>query len=298
MRFLLLLPLIFIFTSGCGHLKKQKRNVYKKAYKRQFYKVKKASVSLNAFSRGGPSGVVTFEKIEGKRTKVSGKIRDLKSGGIHGFHVHALGNCRSRDGKSAGDHYNPYGVKHGNALGDLGNIKADAQGVAHINKTLPYPPSLVVGRSLIVHEKADDLKKVSSAGKRLACGIIGIQKEKSYKGCPCKGKKRGIKGLWKKFFKKGKCCKKQGKCKKCSKCKGKDSKRLEKGDKKHHKAYGKKGRRSSCGHAHGTCGKCSKCSMHKGKRHGEKSAHGTCPICKKKKSHKPCAYCKKHKLHH
>lgn len=71
-------------------------------------------------------------------------------------------------------------------VGDLGNIMADNSGVA----TFSFSDSIislsginsVVGRAVLVHEKADDLgqgadadsKKTGNAGSRLACGVIGL----------------------------------------------------------------------------------------------------------------------------
>jgi Cu-Zn family superoxide dismutase len=39
-------------------------------------------------------------------------------------------------------------------------------------------PNSIIGRGLIVHEKADDLKTqpTGDAGGRLACGVIGVAK--------------------------------------------------------------------------------------------------------------------------
>jgi Cu-Zn family superoxide dismutase len=66
--------------------------------------------------------------------------------------------------------------RHG---GDLGNITADAKGVASFEIrvtgiTLGSDPASVVGRSLIVHAKPDDLATQPSgnSGPRLACGLI------------------------------------------------------------------------------------------------------------------------------
>ena len=68
--------------------------------------------------------------------------------------------------------------------GDLGNITADNTGKCILNITLHGPMSLI-GRSIVVHEKEDDIgraqndesKKTGNSGKRLLCGIIAIKKE-------------------------------------------------------------------------------------------------------------------------
>ncbi|KAK2558081.1 Superoxide dismutase [Cu-Zn] [Acropora cervicornis] len=72
--------------------------------------------------------------------------------------------------------------------GDLGNIIANEQGVAKVDMTDKLVSLVgkdsVVGRTIVVHEKADDLgkggneesTKTGNAGGRLACGVIGITK--------------------------------------------------------------------------------------------------------------------------
>ena len=108
--------------------------------------------------------------------------------GEHGLHVHEFGNCACDDAKCAGDHYNPTGKSHGarentdRHVGDFGNITADDQGnviYEFIDKiaTLNGRHS-IIGRAMIVHEKADDLHSQPSgeAGARISCGVIGIAK--------------------------------------------------------------------------------------------------------------------------
>jgi Cu-Zn family superoxide dismutase len=131
-------------------------------------------------------GIVVFS-VKGNEIQVTGKVEGLTPG-EHGFHVHEFGDCSSPDGMSTGGHFNPTKEKHGGPhspmrhVGDLGNIKADGRGVATINVTDRMiklsGPNSIIGRALIVHAKADDLKTdpAGDAGGRIACGVIGVAK--------------------------------------------------------------------------------------------------------------------------
>jgi Cu-Zn family superoxide dismutase len=89
---------------------------------------------------------------------------------------------------SAGGHFNPTSHHHGapdatdRHAGDLGNIEADASGKAHLemsDKVMKLTGSdSILGHSLIVHEKVDDLKTqpTGNSGGRVACGVIGVAK--------------------------------------------------------------------------------------------------------------------------
>jgi Cu-Zn family superoxide dismutase len=130
-------------------------------------------------------GTVTFTKTPGG-IHVHGEISGLTPG-EHGFHVHEFG-VWNEDGMATGGHFNPTGAPHAGHdsprrhVGDMGNIKADDSGVATVDlddteMTFDGPTS-ILGRGLVVHAKADDLKTQPSgdAGGRLAVGIIGVAK--------------------------------------------------------------------------------------------------------------------------
>lgn len=108
--------------------------------------------------------------------------------GLHGFHIHTTGNL-TRGCASLGGHYNPTGENHGDLndpyahRGDLGNILVDRDG--HVNVVIRsnlLKLSELVGRSLVLHEKHDDLGlggdaeslKTGNSGQRICCGIIGF----------------------------------------------------------------------------------------------------------------------------
>lgn len=147
----------------------------------------KAVTVLHATKSGGEaSGTVTFTKAEGG-VRVVALIKGLTPG-EHGFHIHEFGDVSTPDAMSAGGHFNPAMAPHGaptagmRHVGDLGNITADAHGTAKVDFVDPKlsftGPSSIIGHSVIVHEKADDLKTqpTGNAGARVAAGVIGIGK--------------------------------------------------------------------------------------------------------------------------
>ncbi|KAG8453556.1 hypothetical protein GDO86_000258 [Hymenochirus boettgeri] len=115
---------------------------------------------------------------------------------LRAIHIHNYGDLT--DGcNSAGPHYNPFSVNHPLHPGDFGNFRVRA---AKIQKHLTnleatiFGPYSIIGRSIVIHEQADDLGKGSNqaslengnAGKRLACCVIGFSNknnwEKYYQG--------------------------------------------------------------------------------------------------------------------
>ena len=130
-------------------------------------------------------GTITFTKTA-NGIHVEGEITGLTPG-EHGFHVHEFG-VWSPDGMATGGHFNPSKAAHSSHespkrhVGDLGNVKADEHGKALIDlddDQLSFEgPNCILGRGLVVHEKADDLKTqpTGNAGGRLAVGVIGVAK--------------------------------------------------------------------------------------------------------------------------
>ena len=111
--------------------------------------------------------------------------------GKRGFHIHERGNL-SEGCSSLCSHYNPFNKNHGGLndknshVGDLGNIIVDKNGncknVIKAKYVKLKGEHSVIGRSIVIHEKEDDCGKglneeslkTGNAGKRIACGIIGI----------------------------------------------------------------------------------------------------------------------------
>jgi len=134
-------------------------------------------------------GTIMFKQKGEGPTLIVGKITGLEPG-EHGFHVHEFGDLS--DGcASAGGHYNPDGVEHGNLeeghVGDLGNVTASEDGIANISIVAERISLMgersIVGRAVVIHSKQDDLGKggddeslkTGNAGDRLACGVITLK---------------------------------------------------------------------------------------------------------------------------
>jgi Cu-Zn family superoxide dismutase len=147
----------------------------------------KAIAVLHPTDGNKVSGTVTFTEVA-DGVQVQANITGLTPG-QHGFHIHEFGDCSSADGSSAGGHFNPTNKPHAGPemterhVGDMGNIEADASGTAKLDyvdhdMSLTNDKLSVIGRSVVVHAKADDLKTqpAGDSGARIACGVIGRAK--------------------------------------------------------------------------------------------------------------------------
>lgn len=134
------------------------------------------------------SGFVKFIKHK-RGVKVVYNIKGL-SDGLHGFHIHQKkvtnGDCLSTSG-----HFNPdnkhHSGRHSNKrhAGDFGNIisKKQKSSGSFVDSKISldkHSKYYIIGRSIVVHEKVDDLGKgknkeskiTGNAGARLNCATI------------------------------------------------------------------------------------------------------------------------------
>ncbi len=147
--------------------------------------LKSAKAILSGCSDSEMNGIVEFTESNGV-VKMTARMSNVNQG-MHGFHIHAVGDCSAADGSSAGGHWNPTGEDHGKwgtppfHKGDIGNFEADKNGVGSINmKTDLWCVGCademkdIVGKSIIVHAGEDDCTSQPSgaAGARIACGVI------------------------------------------------------------------------------------------------------------------------------
>ena len=147
----------------------------------------KAIAVLHPTAGSKVSGTVTFTEVA-DGVQFQAEITGLTPGN-HGFHIHEFGDCSAPDATSAGAHFNPTGKSHAGPdalerhVGDMGNVEADASGTAKLDYvdhqiSLTNDQESVIGRSVVVHAKADDLKSqpAGDSGTRIACGVIGRAK--------------------------------------------------------------------------------------------------------------------------
>ena len=135
--------------------------------------------------------ILLKEDLKKKNTIIKVELENVPKG-KHGFHIHETGDLRVGC-TSLCAHYNPYNKVHGGPkdkirhVGDLGNIvsKGGKVSITMRDKLIKLRGKYsVIGRSVVIHAKADDLGKggdeesliTGNAGARIACGIIGYAK--------------------------------------------------------------------------------------------------------------------------
>lgn len=148
---------------------------------------------------GGPAATAVIEPRSGSTVTGSASFTAADGGnlgahvevqnatpGQHGVHIHEKGDCSDPKAASAGGHYNPNsGAHHGGPStpvrhgGDLGNITVgpDGKGTLDVvvsDLSLDSGATGIVGRSIVVHEKTDDLQSdpAGNSGGRFGCGVI------------------------------------------------------------------------------------------------------------------------------
>ncbi len=138
-------------------------------------------------AKGDSAGTASFkESKNGKQLSITLKLKNLPFG-EHAVHIHANAVCDAPEFKGAGGHFNPDAKQHGtmNPMGhhngDLPkNISIGEDHTGQISFKVEYltlapgAPTSILGHSIMVHEKADDMKTdpTGNAGNRIACGVI------------------------------------------------------------------------------------------------------------------------------
>jgi Cu-Zn family superoxide dismutase len=156
---------------------------------------KNAAAALLRTGAGRVVGTATLTRSGGK-VLVNVSVRGL-SAGFHGFHVHTIGSCVAPAFTSAGAHFNPKGVGHGQHAADFPPLLVATDGTGQARfKTDRFAVAQLFdgdGSAVIVHANADNLANIPTryhshtedklgpdsatlatgdAGDRAACGVV------------------------------------------------------------------------------------------------------------------------------
>ena len=183
---------LVIFLSACDSGKKQNEEAengsaqQQEAQQEQQDEERTAKATMEAASGSKVSGEATFSDGGDGKVKFELTASNLTPG-EHAVHIHEKGDCSAEDASSAGGHWNPTMKPHGKRgdgtsyhKGDIGNMSVGNDGKGTMTMTIDgwsiggADSTNVVGKSVIIHEKADDFKTQPSgnAGGRVSCGVI------------------------------------------------------------------------------------------------------------------------------
>jgi superoxide dismutase, Cu-Zn family len=154
---------------------------------------RRAVAALND-ANGQKVGVAVFKEKHGE-VEVSAEVWRVAPG-FHGFHVHTTGECVPPF-TSAGGHYNPGGVPHGDHAGDMPSLLVNQDGTAELefetDRFTLSDLSDADGSAVIVHAGRDNFANIPTryhshtydtfgpdtdtlatgdAGARAACGVV------------------------------------------------------------------------------------------------------------------------------
>ena len=179
---------IFLMLTACNSGNKQSEDTQEESATQQQEQSdeRTAKATMEAASGSQVTGEATFTQEGDDRVRFELTVSNL-SPGEHAVHLHEKGDCSAEDASSAGGHWNPTMKPHGKRgdgtsyhKGDVGNMTVGNDGKGTMNLTVEgwsiggADSTNVIGKSVIIHEKADDFttQPTGNAGGRLSCGVI------------------------------------------------------------------------------------------------------------------------------
>lgn len=139
-----------------------------------------ATATIEPRSDSNVTGTARFTSAPGG-LRIHVEIEEATPG-PHGVHIHEKGDCSDKKALSAGGHYDPTASEHHGGAntairhgGDLGNLEVGANGKGTLDVVVQaVTVESVLGRSIVIHDKYDDMKTDPSGGSgaRVGCGKI------------------------------------------------------------------------------------------------------------------------------
>lgn len=123
------------------------------------------------------SGIVSFFSIQDGLVvsiSVTGLPTKSNDRDIFAFHIHEGTSCTGSDFSDTGAHFDLHERPHPYHTGDFPPLFADHGNARMEFWTDRFGVRDILGRTVIIHEQADDLRTQPSgnAGKKIACGVI------------------------------------------------------------------------------------------------------------------------------
>lgn len=140
------------------------------------------AVAMLRTADGRDAGHASVTEVAGG-LRVAVDVRGLPPG-MHGAHLHMVGQCEAPGFITAGGHWNPGARAHGTMnprgphAGDLPNLIVGNDGRGTVAATLPGVTMAQLldadGAAMVIHAEPDDLMTdpAGNSGARIACGVL------------------------------------------------------------------------------------------------------------------------------
>lgn len=185
---MLLICAVAAMTFGCSQTKGKSEEQSGTAAEKVTESLKTVTVDLLSKNDSNLKGTVVFKELANGNIQLNVDLNSIEPGN-HAVHIHAIGDCSAADGTSAGGHWNPMGVAHGNRAeggdfhkGDIGNLVIGENGNGSLSMEVEGwtiggdDSSNILNKAVIVHAGPDDFtsQPAGAAGPRIGCGVIAM----------------------------------------------------------------------------------------------------------------------------
>ncbi|MEQ8303044.1 MAG: superoxide dismutase family protein [Cyclobacteriaceae bacterium] len=180
-----MIALCLSFLVACSPAKKEETEEQTENMEEPAEAQATARAGLNSASGSSVTGIATFTQVGEMTVNMTLEVEGLTPG-EHALHLHEFGDCSAPDATSAGGHWNPGGMDHGQRgegqyhAGDVINLVAGEDGKVSWSDDIQGwtiggdESTNILNRGIIIHAEKDDFttQPTGAAGGRVACGVI------------------------------------------------------------------------------------------------------------------------------